>query len=341
MQVFHHRSSDHNMPKLHNVSPEDILLFDIETTGLSPELSTLFMIGCGYYSEDKLHTIHWLADDLTLQSEQDILKAFSQWMDSHYHSNKEITLITYNGDTFDLPFIKKRIEECQLKDLFKHCKALDHSVDFYRQISSYKHLWPVKNLKLHTVSSWLGYKNSKTPSGRGLIKTYHAYIKEKDPALLNLLFLHNIDDIEGLSKVLSMDIYREFATGKYHIQSLNFSSRRDHLIFKILPDQTFPAKINYEKFDIQLELDDSVTLTIPVYERGLRYYYQDYKNYIYLISEDYALHKTMATYIDKSNWIKATEESCYTWFLPDDNFFNDPIKQKDYIQMVLKLFGLV
>lgn len=341
MQVFHHTSSAHKIPQFHNVQPESILLLDIETTGLTPDVSTLFMIGCGYYEEDRLHTIHWLADDLTLESEQDILQAFSQWTDSHYNTDEEIHLITYNGDLFDLPFLKKRIKECHLEELFNDCKAFEHSLDYYRQVSSFKHLWPVKNLKLQTISSWLGYKNSKTPSGRALIKTYHAYIKEKDPALLNLLFLHNIDDIEALSKVLSIHVYKDFANGNYQIQSLDFSGSRDYLIFRILPNEVFPAQIQYEKFDIQLDLNDSVTLTIPVYERGLRYYYQDYKNYIYLISEDYALHKSMATYIDKSNWNKATEETCYTWFLPDDDFFNNPIKQKDFIQMVFRLLGLV
>jgi hypothetical protein len=47
----------------------------------------------------------------------------------------------------------------------------------------------------------------------------------------------------------------------------------------------------------------------------------------------------MATYIDRSHWQKATRETCYTWFLPDEDFLNNETRQRTYLQMLFQLFG--
>lgn len=341
MQTFHHCSSKHLIPVLQNTSEENILLFDIETTGLSPDTSTIFMIGCGYYKDSILHTIHWLSDDYEIHNEQEIFQAFSDWFIHHFQSPENVHIITYNGQNFDLPFLNSRYEQCQMSLPFSS-KILENNMDYYRHIFPLKHLWPVHNLKLHTLSTWLGYQCSHTPSGRQLIKTYHTYIKTKDPVLLNLLFLHNIDDLESLSQILTLETYFHFFNGNYTIDSISHS--KDWIIFKIRTNtiHPFPSKLEYQMEGFTLTLADyEASLQTPVYPNGLRYYYNDYKNYVYLPSEDYVLHKSMAKYIDKNHWIKANEKNCYTWFIPDAFFFESDEKQRNYIQMVFRLFRLI
>ncbi|HEX3023441.1 MAG TPA: ribonuclease H-like domain-containing protein, partial [Lachnospiraceae bacterium] len=50
---------------------EEILFFDIETTGFSPESTLLYLIGCIYYQGGSWQITQWFADDN--ESEQNIL----------------------------------------------------------------------------------------------------------------------------------------------------------------------------------------------------------------------------------------------------------------------------
>ena len=53
---------------------EEILFFDIETTGFSPKTSALYLIGALYYKDNTWQLIQWFADDTT--SEPKMLTAF-------------------------------------------------------------------------------------------------------------------------------------------------------------------------------------------------------------------------------------------------------------------------
>ena len=322
------------------IQPNEILL-DIETTGLSPDISTVFMIGCGYFHNQQLHMIHWMADDLTLESEQDVLHSFSDWIHSKFEKHTSLSIITFNGKQFDLPFLQSRFNQCNILWPSILNSETAHA-DYFRITSRIKHVLPISNLKLHTLASFLGYKQTKTPSGRLLIKTYHKYIKEKDPATLNLLFQHNKEDIEALAYVTSIQSYLHLFEGAYHIQSIEYSIDMSHILICLKTGFHFPCQLSANKNGFKIDLNGTnVQISVPVYNQGLRFYYSDYKNYIYLIEEDYALHRSMATYIDKSHWTRANADNCYTWFAPDNAFFNDKDQSKSYIQMIFSLFGFL
>lgn len=78
----------------------ELLFFDIETTGFSGDYSTLYLIGCTYYRDGSWHLIQWFAD--TLNAEEELLHAFFAFME-HYRY-----LIHFNGDGFDIPYLLKR-----------------------------------------------------------------------------------------------------------------------------------------------------------------------------------------------------------------------------------------
>ena len=54
-----------------------------------------------------------------------------------------------------------------------------------------------------------------------------------------------------------------------------------------------------------------ITLRIPPFSMDARYFYPDYKNYYYLPEEDRAIHKSVASFVDKDFRTKATKETCY------------------------------
>lgn len=327
---------------------ESLILLDIETTGLSADMSAIFMIGCAYFENGHLRTVQWLADSLELKGEQEVLMAFSRWFNERLSSEDTLYLITYNGHNFDLPFLKIRYSQCGLEfplDYSSIQGVLDtpnpQIRDFYRELLPLKPLWPTANMKLKSMSQWLGYHYSNAPEGRRLIKTYHEYIKTKDSEILNLLFLHNADDLRALCTLLPLYNYLLFFHGAYTIASANISDGST-LYLRLKPENYLPAPVSYAAFDSRLSVTASeVLLQTQIHPQGLRYYYTDIKNYVYLPEEDYALHKSMTAYIDKAHWQKARLENCYTWFSPDDTFLRQTSRQKEYVQMIFRLFGFL
>ena len=84
---------------LENLGPkETLLLFDIETTGLSPSSSFIYLIGVLFYQDSSWKIKQWLAQ--SPEEESDLLTAFSEFARNYR------VLIHFNGDAFDIPFVK-------------------------------------------------------------------------------------------------------------------------------------------------------------------------------------------------------------------------------------------
>ena len=79
---------------------EDTLFFDIETTGLSPGNSRVFLIGI--ITKDRedpfLFSFSFLAEENTENEEKALLKAFSAF------TQKKKYLVHFNGSSFDVPY---------------------------------------------------------------------------------------------------------------------------------------------------------------------------------------------------------------------------------------------
>ena len=48
---------------------EDLLFFDIETTGFSGDYNQVYLIGCVYFTETSARFIQWFADTKTSETE--------------------------------------------------------------------------------------------------------------------------------------------------------------------------------------------------------------------------------------------------------------------------------
>ncbi|MBU5334001.1 ribonuclease H-like domain-containing protein [Anaerocolumna aminovalerica] len=202
---------------------EDILFFDIETTGLSAKTSFIYLVGCIYFENDTWQMIQWFADELN--HEEAILHVFFKKI-KHYKR-----LVHYNGSGFDIPFIQNKCKQYNMDIPFD----LIDSFDIYKKLLPYKNLLPVQNLKLKTVESFLGIVREDTYSGADLIQVYANYLgssryeklhksilpegadnqsplpysksipSSKD--LLRILLLHNAEDLKGLLSISSILCY--------------------------------------------------------------------------------------------------------------------------------------
>lgn len=317
---------------LEKIAPlERILFLDIETTGFTSRSSYLYMIGCAYYQADKWHTLQWMAEDYS--QEADILSAFFEFAKNYSY------LVHFNGNNFDLPFIVQKCEQLELPFSFEGFRGLD----IYKRISPYKFFLKLPNCKQKTLEQFLGLNRQDAFSGGELIGIYHDYVKNPSEFSEKALFLHNVDDLKGMLQILPMlsyyDLFNEQTTKARKVQAnyykdINGNKRKELLITLQLPSplpKLVTASANYCYFRGE---GPEATIKIPIYEEELKYFYTNYKDYYYLPTEDVALHKSVAGFVDKEHRLQATATNCYTRkfsnYLPQWEIVFEPFFKRDY-----------
>ncbi len=350
---------------------EDILFIDIETTGLSPRNSELYLIGAGFYKDGK-----WMVSQFFAQStaqEEEVLSAFSDF------SRSFSKLVHFNGDRFDIPFLQRKYEEYKLSDPFEKME----SFDLYKHVKGYKTALGLPDCKQKTIELFLGIDREDKYDGGKLIAVYKDYEESRDDELQRLLLLHNFEDVKGMLKLLPILNYEEFFSLFRNLPKI--SVRTDEEIDEAkymataagedseetargnaslsLPLRAVKVQANrykdydgqeksevYMKLALPLELPSSVagnengcffkakgreaTLKVPLYETELKYFYSNYKDYYYLPQEDMAIHKSLATFVDKDFREKAKPENCYTkkegQYLMEWDLVFAPFFKRDY-----------
>ena len=130
---------------LQGIAPlSDFLLLDIETTGLSAEHNAVYLIGCIYHQTDGWNLIQWM--DNTGNEEKEVLSSFLLFASGYR------ILVHYNGDRFDIPFLRKRIELHSLADTTVEAQTLD----LYKVILPYRRVLGLPDYKQQTMEALLG-----------------------------------------------------------------------------------------------------------------------------------------------------------------------------------------
>lgn len=296
---------------------EKLLYFDIETTGFSPDTSSLYLIGCLYYRGENWHTIQWFADDYV--SEKALLTSFFTFMEDFD------VLVHYNGTGFDIPYLQKKCVQHKLSFGFDKIKSLD----IYKQLTPYKKLLSLPNLKQKTIEASLGLFREDKYDGGQLIKVYVEYIHrklKKQEGLeecLTLLLLHNKEDLQGLFSSSALLLPPEISPEKEAVDT------SDCVSFKLSFPYTLSKPLFFNKGAVTLSIEGNQGfLTLHFFTGELKYFYPDYKDYYYLPHEDTAIHKSVAEYVDKEYREKAKASNCYTKksgrFLPLPKGFSVP-----------------
>ena len=354
-------SGDHfvrRLPDLLNCKPEDLLFVDIETTGLSPKNSDIYLIGCGYYDSGNWHICQFFAE--SSDQEKETLEAFIDF------SKDYKILIHYNGDRFDIPFLLAKFEKHELFNPFAHMSSLD----IYKEIKTYKKQLGLLDCKQKTIELYLGIQREDKYDGGKLIPVYQDYVVSKDAEKLKLLMLHNFEDVKGMFDVLTMLRYKEFFNCLANLPKDSIKTDVEipssEELLELLPVRAKKVQANYyndidgtQKKEVYMKLavlkplpsslsgnldgcyykldGDEAILRVPLYETTLKYFYSNYKDYYYLPKEDTALHKSIASFVDKDYRVKASPENCYTkkegqylqeWDLCFAPFFKTDYKDK-------------
>jgi uncharacterized protein YprB with RNaseH-like and TPR domain len=309
---------------------DDLLFFDIETTGFSGEYSTLYLIGCVYYRNSSWNLIQWFAD--TLDAEQELLLTFFEFLKGF----KKV--IHFNGDGFDLPYLLKR---CHAHGLSYDFSDVD-SFDIYKKIRPYREILGLSSMKQKAIEAFLNVERKDLYSGGQLIEVYKDYLMTHEKFLFNLLILHNEDDLKGMPLILPILSYPDFLEEDFQLERHELICQPDifgqeHRSLRLICKNGFSVPVGFSRSNALVSLEaegEWLTITVDLYEGELKYFYPDYKNYYYLIYEDKAIHKSVAEYVDKEARIKATAKTCYTrqtgLYLPQFSPLWSPCLQMEY-----------
>lgn len=317
--------------------PKGSLFLDIETTGFQRNSTFLTILGLAWQEEEQIIIEQWL-NDIGAQEEPLLLLELESFLKDHPNFSN---LIHYNGTTFDLPYLKVKYEQYHLPSRlsqFTPANSIEStdfsSVDLYHLAKKYRHLLHLSGLKQKNLEEAFGLYREDQLSGQKLIQVYQESLRKKDPSLMDSYLLHNREDMEGMVFLQQLIRLDSFFHGDFQIldwticnapakketpsafspkgnASLDISKERLHITLsgkhQILPS----LSCSIEGVSCLFE-KEKVFLEIPVCSMEARYFYANYKDYYYLPTEDRAIHKSVASFVEKEFRQKATKETCYT-----------------------------
>lgn len=309
---------------------EDILFVDIETTGLSPETASIYLMGCCFFNKGEWMIRQWLCENP--DEEKELLEAF------YRHLSSYSILIHFNGNQFDLPFITKRAQKHEIPLSFDSF----HGVDIYKRIFPYRHFLRLTNCKQKTLEEFLGINREDEYSGGELIRVYKSFCKTPDEEALNLLLMHNRDDVYGMIRLLPILSYADFFNDTLTIRQVETNTTKDafgrpqkELLIYFSLAAGLPKPISCHGNDCYFSgRNKDGMIKVPVFCEEMKYFYSDYKNYYYLPHEDMAVHKSVSTYVDPAFRQQATASNCYTRksgeYLPQWDMVFEPFFKREY-----------
>jgi len=275
------------------------VFFDIETTGLHHKYSYMYIIGILYQANGKWTLRQWFAEKPS--DETVILKAFINFIKPTYH------LVHYNGNSFDLPYLQSR---CKFHNISTKIFDTLESLDLYRYIKPYQKKLGLEKLTQKSIEQFLGLPRKDTFSGKELIEVYKGYLQSGDEKCLQQLLLHNQEDIVNMSSLIALTSYQYFFEGNYDIIDITFDT--NNLIINLKLDYLIAQPLIYEDTQYLLSLNEGIAMIkVPLYHGTLKYFYEPYQDYYYLPAEDKAIHKSVATYVDREYRTPATAKNCY------------------------------
>lgn len=310
--------------------PEKILFLDIETTGFTAKNASIYLIGVAYYKEDCWHIMQWFATNY--EEEKEILHEF------YIFSKKYEHFIHFNGNTFDLPFMKQRGAQYEIAFDF----ASVGGTDIYRRISPYKEMLHMEHCKQKDIELYLGIEREDRFHGGELISVYEKYVAEPSDIAFEALIQHNLDDMKGMLLITPILAYHDLfhsavkakkAQANYYTDMQG--NKKQELFIKINHPTPLPVPLSLSANGCYYSGEGKAgSLRIPLYEEEMKYFYSNYKDYYYLPAEDTAMHKAVAGYVDKAHRVPAQAATCYTRkysaYLPEWDTTFQPFFKRNY-----------
>lgn len=316
------------------IPAEDCLFFDIETTGLSWRQSHLYLLGIVQFENGQWTLKQWFCQRPS--EEKEVMMIFSELLNTHKY------LIHFNGSTFDVPYLMHKYTFYQSEQSWEHLEQ----IDLYRRLLPYKNCMGLNHMRQKDLEVYLGIHRKDTFTGGELIDCYQEYLKSGDETLLAMLLLHNKEDVEGMTALLSLlTIPRIFAGDFDHsLICIRYISDNTNVQKQLhVLEMTFPfappCSLYHESEYFQLSAAAGlITVSVPLQFGTRKYFFPNYKDYYYLPLEDQAIHKSVGSYVDKEHRERAKASNCYQKkegvFLPQFSTVFTPSFRREYKEEV-------
>ena len=182
----------------------NIAVFDLETAGLNYQKDMI--ISASFISEDGEELRQYFCDDP--QAEYLLITKICEEFEALD------AVITYNGDTFDIPFLKARAAKYGMED---RCQKV-WDIDIYRILKNY---WTagklLPSLSQASVEKALGIREQRTDQvdGAECIALYNRFLARGDEDAKEKILLHNADDVRQLARIASSLSFIPFHQAAY------------------------------------------------------------------------------------------------------------------------------
>jgi uncharacterized protein YprB with RNaseH-like and TPR domain len=185
-------SIDINNNIIKKYAMDDMAYFDIETTGFDKENDSIMLISMGFFNKKGSFSIkQYFAE--CLEEEKYILESFLEDLSCFYR------LCSFNGITFDAPFILGKIAK------YKMDRSLPKEhIDLYRIIRPYHKVIGMEKCNLKYIEGYLGINREDKINGGECIEVYKAYLENNSVQLLDIILLHNYEDVLNLPKLFNV-----------------------------------------------------------------------------------------------------------------------------------------
>lgn len=315
------------------------VFFDIETTGLGWRRSHLYLIGAAVYhaETDCFEVTQWFADEPA--RELDLLEAFARFLRPFKR------LVHYNGAGFDLPYLRNKYEFYHLEMPFDSMATLD----LYQTFRPFRNVFGLSSMKQRSLEVFSGFSREDRFSGEELIGVYEEYLGSGNPELLQALYLHNLEDVTGMVRLLSLWGILALFSGRFRVvkAQVHAADPQNPGDNPACPDSApaltlglVPEVPVFHSFQVHTDAfrllvsPEKTKLTVQGRQGELKFFFPNYKDYYYLPLEDAAIHKSVGAYVDAGHREKAKAANCYQrhfgLYFPQPAELLSPAFREDY-----------
>ena len=314
------------------------IYLDIETTGLSPANSHVTVIGTAFLDGERPILRQFVCEKPT--DEKKLLREFADYLKGCYR------VIHFNGNTFDIPYLKKKFSFYRLDDPF-----FDMSfTDLYQTGKRIAPLLQMSSLKQKDFEKAFSYPRTDRLSGSECVSAYRSYLRTGEEAFLDKILLHNKEDVFGMIHIAKhlegflclmngeigiTDVCREENDPASFGPSDSENEASSVLSVSFVLPVSFPQPFFFSSistagqrkkdssasdafcpnqknlpFEISIMQNQGV-FRLPGMYRELKYFFENYKDYYYLPLEGRAIHKSVGRFVEAAYREKATKNTAY------------------------------
>ena len=228
-------------------------------------------------------------------------------------------LITYNGDSFALPHLRKKYEAYRLPVPF----ARRTSVDLRKKLRPRKELLGLPSGKLADIAAFLANAAPESePADRhlsgnadsSLILTNDSACSAggSGPSPKDTALSAYASDVRRILAALAFLPVLRFLDGGFRTDSACIENE-SALLIALIPNTPLPFPLGISAEGILLKGEDrEASLRLPLEKGMARRYFPDYKNYAYLPAEGYAVHKSVSSFVAKDRREPATPKTAFS-----------------------------